>query len=517
MSRLYTSFKKYHKWLGLILAVFFIMFALSGIVMNHRGFFSRFDVNRNWLPKEYRYKNWNNAAVRGATSISNDSLLVYGNIGIWLTDNNLSSFSDFNKGFPKGIDNRKISDLIQTNDGKLFAATLFGLFKFDEQNRLWTKIDLPIKEKRIVALEQVGDSLIVVSRSYVLIANKSDDYKSFSLANIPAPRGAEKRVSLFKTIWVIHSGEIYGLAGKIIVDIGGIAMILLSITGLIYFFAPKLLKRIKTKVDLKSRIKSVNKWSYKWHLKVGIIVAFLLLIVSVTGMFLRPPLLIPIASKTVKPIKGSHLDNSNYWDDKLRDIIFDPNRNIFLLSTSDGFYFLPKNLNHEPIVWHMQPPVSIMGINVLWCEKDGSYAVGSFSGLYKWNPYYNYLSDYLTGVSTEVQSGIRSPFGNMPIAGGIALPSGEKIFFDYNQGAFSLNQGLAIPPMPQEIIEKSGMSLWNLALEVHTWRILNFIIGMFYILVVPISGIIGLILVITGTVMWLIRNNKRKSRIADTQ
>jgi hypothetical protein len=512
MSQFYALLKKYHKWLGLVLAVFFIMFALSGIVMNHRGFFSRFDVKRNWLPKEYRYSNWNNAAIRGATSISSDSLLVYGNVGIWITDNSLSTFSDFNKGFPKGIDNRKISDLILTSNGNLFAATLFGLYRLHEKDKQWTKVDLPIKENRIVALEQKGDSLIVLSRSYVLFANKSDDYHTFSSINISAPQGAEKRVTLFKTIWVIHSGEIYGLAGKIIVDIGGIAMILLSITGLIYFFAPKLLKKIKSRINLKSRVKSVNRWSYKWHLKVGIIVAFLLLIVSITGMFLRPPLLIPIASKTVKPIKGSHLDNSNYWHDKLRDIIYDPYRNIFLLSTSDGFYFLPNKLAHQPIIWPMQPPVSIMGINVLWQENDGSYTVGSFSGLYKWNPFQNVLSDYLTGNSISAQSGIRSPFGNQPIAGGIIMPNGHKLFFDYNLGAFSPDRDLSIPQMTQEIVDKSGMSLWNLALEIHTWRILNFMIGMFYILVVPIAGIVGLIIVVTGTLMWFIKNKNRKNR-----
>lgn len=58
MNRLYKAFKKYHKWLGVTPAIFFILFALSGIVMNHRGFFSRFDVSGKYLPKEYRYSNW---------------------------------------------------------------------------------------------------------------------------------------------------------------------------------------------------------------------------------------------------------------------------------------------------------------------------------------------------------------------------------------------------------------------------------------------------------------------------
>lgn len=510
MGRFYLLIKKYHKWLGVILAIFFMFFALSGIVMNHRGFFSRFDVKRNWLPKEYRYSNWNNAAIRGIKEIGKDSLLAYGNIGIWLTDSDLSSFSDFNMGFAKGIDNRKISDLHKTQSGDLFAASLFGLFRMSSQTDAWQKVQLPIDEQRIVAIEEMGDSLLIVSRSNILLGLGKENYKEFSILPLSGPDGAENRVSLFRTIWTIHSGEIWGNAGRIIVDIGGVAMILLSFTGLFYFFAPKVLRRIKSRVKLTSKIKRANRWSFKWHLKVGIVVSVLLLVVTTTGMFLRPPLLIPIASKTVRPIKGSRLDSPNYWNDKLRDLIYDSNREVFLLATSDGIYFTPANFSEPPFRVPLQPPVSVMGINLFWPEDDGGFAVGSFSGLYKWNPYDNRLWDYLSGEEVKAISGLSSPFGSQAIAGGAILPSGQKIIFDYNSGAFSADSQFAIPPMPSEIIEQSGMSLWNLALEVHTWRILGFLISDFYILIVPLAGILGVIIVITGMLMWLVRYRAKK-------
>ena len=512
MGRFYKIIKKYHKWLGVILAIFFMFFAFSGIIMNHRGFFSRFDVSRSWLPKEYRYSNWNNAAIRGVKQIGEDSLLAYGNIGVWLTDTNLSKFSDFNKGFPKGIDNRKISDLHKTQSGDLFAATLFGLYRLSTQSNVWQKVQLPIDEERIVALEGVGDSLLVVSRSSILLGLQKGNFKEFSIVPLNGPNGAENRISLFRTIWTIHSGEIWGNAGRIIVDIGGIAMFLLSLTGLFYFFAPRVLRRIKTKPNLKSRIKRGNRWSFKWHLKVGIVVSVLLLVVTVTGTFLRPPLLIPIASKTVKPIKGSRLDSPNFWSDKLRDLVYDSNRKLFLLATSDGIFFTPVNFAEPPFRVPLQPPVSVMGINLFWPENDGSFAVASFSGLYKWNPFENGLWDYLSNKETEPVSTLSSPFGNLAIAGGAILPNGEKIFFDYNTGAFSTNSQFIIPDMPTEIIEKSGMSLWNLALEVHTWRILGFIISDFYILIVPLAGLLGVIIIITGSLMWLIRYSSKRRR-----
>lgn len=513
MSRFYKLIKKYHKWLGATLAVFFMFFALSGIIMNHRGLFSHFDVSRNWLPKEYRYNNWNNAAIRGINEIGKDSLLAYGNIGIWLTNNDLSKFTDFNKGFSKGIDNRKVSDLRKTQSGELFAATQFGLFRLSNQNNAWQKVQLPIEEERIVALEELGDSLLVISRSYILLGYGKENFKEFSIIRLNGPNGAENRVSLFRTIWTIHSGEIWGNAGRFIVDIGGIAMILLSLTGLFYFFAPKVLRRIKSKINLKSKIKRANRWSFKWHLKVGIVASVLLLVVTLTGMFLRPPLLIPIASKTVKPIRGSILDSENYWNDKLRDLIYDSDRKVFLLATSDGIYFTPADFSEPPFRALLQPQVSVMGINIFWPEGDGNFAVASFSGLYKWNPYENGLWDYLTGEETRPESGLNSPIGNLAIAGGAILPNGQKIFFDYNTGAFSTDSQLTIPTMPSTILEKSGMSLWNLALEVHTWRILGFIISDFYILIVPIAGILGVIIVISGSLMWLIRYRSQKRRM----
>ena len=512
MSKLYKVFKKYHRWLGVILAFFFIFFALSGIVLNHRAIFSGVDVSRTWLPKDYRYSNWNNAAVRGAVNFAADSLLLFGNVGVWRTDINFNDFHDFNEGFPKGIDNRKIADLHITANGDIFAATLFGLYR--NINNKWQKVSLPIDEERMVAIEQRADSLIVMSRSYLLLALKNDGYNQFTEIALLAPKGEEKRVSLFKTIWFIHSGKIWGTTGKLIVDVGGIAMILLSLTGLFYFFAPKVLKRVKARQALRSRIKKANRWSYKWHLHIGIIAAILLLVVTATGMFLRPPLLIPIASKTVKPIKGSVLDNSNFWSDNLRDIIYDKELKLFLLASNDGVYALSHCLREAPVKFALQPPVSVMGINVFW-KDNGSYIVGSFSGLYRWNPFQYHLSDYLTGKNVEPHSTLSSPFGSLAIAGGARLGCNQNLFFDYNSGAFMPTGKNPLPDMPKNITNQSGMSFWNLALEVHTWRIIKFAVGSFYILVVPLAGIFGVALVVTGVFMWVIRYVKKRKHEAD--
>ncbi|HDR52480.1 MAG TPA: PepSY domain-containing protein, partial [Mariniphaga anaerophila] len=142
------TFRKLHKWPGIVIAFFAILFAVSGIVMNHRETFSSIDISRNLLPSNYSYDNWNLAAVRGSLPLHNNSLLIFGNIGIWKTTENLENFADFNQGFPKGIDGRKIYSVVQFNNN-LFAGTHFGLYRRNgNEAGDWQKIDLPVKQER---------------------------------------------------------------------------------------------------------------------------------------------------------------------------------------------------------------------------------------------------------------------------------------------------------------------------------------------------------------------------------
>ena len=56
--------------------------------------------------------------------------------------------------------------------------------------------------------------------------------------------------------------------------------------------------------------------------------------------------------------------------------------------------------------------------------------------------------------------------------------------------------------MPDEIIKKSPVSLWNLALELHTGRFFRFLTGPLYILIVPLTGLISIFLIISGVSLW---------------
>ena len=491
-------FKKYHKWLGVVVTLFLLIFSISGIVLNHRELLSGFDVSRNYLPKQYQYSDWNNAAVKGTVELNNDSILIYGNIGIWLTDTTFEHFSSFNDGFPDGIDNKKICKIFINSKGKLFAGSYFGLYKYDFSISEWKKIQLPIHEKRIVDIAEKGDTLLVLSRSNLL---KTTNYHNFEVVTLPEPVDYDNKIGLFKTLWVIHSGELYGTFGKLLVDLIGLVFIFLIITGLIYFINGYRIKYRKKKQLKAKSIKKINKWNLKWHNKIGWITIIFLIITTVTGMFLRPPLLIAIAYTKVDKIPFTELDSPNPWFDKLRRIYHDKNKERYIIATLDGVYEVDDKFSSKLSRFAQQPPLSIMGVNVFENVSDSVMLVGSFEGLFLWNTASGTVFDYIDKkpyIAPVVQG---PPIGNHIVTGFTRHYKGKEVYFDFGWGANTIDAKDGFVEMPTAI-KNQPISLWNLALEFHTARIYSVFFGSLYILIVPIVGLLTLFILISGLIVW---------------
>ena len=497
-KKIVATFRKLHKWPGIIITIFAIHFAFSGIIMNHRTFFSGVDVSRKWMPRSYEYQNWNQAAVRGGLNVGEDSLLFFGNIGVWIKTNH--GYIDYNQGFPKGMDNRKINQLIKYKE-KLIAATQFGLFQRSITDKEWRSIPTPAYEQRLVDLFIRKDTLMILSRNYMM---KSPDLKHFETIILPAPQGYTRSAGLFNTLWELHSGELFGTIGKLMVDLLGFVTILLSVTGLLHFFLPKLMRRKKRISGTSGNLPSAFRLNLKWHNIVGYIFVLFLVINTTAGIFLRPPLLIPIINTRVGIIPGTHLDNNNTWNDKIRRGTWNEKLGYYIFSTSDGFFAGDENLMKPMIRFESQPPVSLMGCNVLEPVDPTTYLIGSFSGMYLWNAMNGEVTDFFTGQGYEAPTGMSRPVSDHMVAGYINDPTIGQWIFDYNQGIQNINNGSGWA-MPAEVKVKSPISLWNLCLEIHTGRILEQFIGPFYLLYIPLAGICVLMVLISGFFIWLLR------------
>lgn len=500
------TLRKYHKWPSLIVGLFVLLFCFSGIVMNHRMFFASFNFPRAFMPADYAYRNWNLASVKGFLKINDLEMLAYGNTGIWKTNKHFSQFDDFNTGFPKGIDHRKVFTMIKTTNGSLYAGTLFGLYQYNQKHNSWEQITLPTQPARVVKLIEKNGKLIVLSRSEMWEMTLSDS-PVFTSIEVPPTVNHENKVGLFRTLWVVHSGEIFGLVGKIVVDLVGLATIFLVLSGFYYTFLPKFAKKLSDK--RRSRLRQINKKTINWHTLLGVYGIPIFMLTTLSGMFLRPPLLIPIANKEVSAIPGTILDHENVWHDKFRDVIYDTIGNRYLISTNEGFISL-ENRNEQSVTTKLkiQPPISVMGINAFEDLSKGEYLVASFSGIYKWNPGLNTITDMITGLAvTKYSQG--NPFGAIAVAGVYMENHQPKAIMDYGAGWINLKPGIK-PTMP-ELMAKQPISWWNLALEIHTGRIFSFMMGNLYILYVPLMGITMLVILVSGLLIWF-KNRKRKNK-----
>lgn len=506
-NKILKTLRKFHKWPGIVITLFVILFSASGIFMNHRSLISAIDISRSVLPEEYSYRNWNKGAVKSVFQLGGDSALVYGNVGIWLSTDQFDTFQDWNAGFPPGIDNRKISKILKTPDGKLFAGTYFGLFQYSGKQHEWQKIQLPVSEERITDLILKQDELLVQTRSFLL---KSNDGKVFQSIRLPAPEGNTGKVSLFKTLWMLHSGELWGVAGKLAVDLFGLAILIISLTGLMHFIFPTWLKNRKKKQKENGKLVFARNANLKWHNRLGWIFIPFLIFVTFTGMFLRPPLLIAIANSVVSPIPGTALSSPNPWYDKLRRVLYDEQQHIFLFSTYDGIYFTDENFQEPMRRMINEPPVSVMGCNVFEKKSESTYLIGSFNGLFLWNPFTGQVVDYLSGSPYQAPQVMGPPVSKDMIDGWFADQSGKEFYFDYNHGVLPIRNNTPFGAMSPEIIRKSPVSLWNLSLEVHTGRIFEPLLGMFYILYVPLAGICILVVLISGFFIWWMGYRKKK-------
>lgn len=500
-------FRKYHKWSGIILTLLLILFALSGIVLNHRSQLAKISVSRNALPKYIRYENWNNAAVKDMYGVSQDSVMVYGNIGVWLTDSTLTDFEDMNIGFPSGIDNRKVSKILKYKDD-IYAGTLYGFFKYNETDKKWIKKTLPLKEENVVDMYTKGDSLYVILRSHLLITK---DGNQFYEVNLPAPAGYDNKIGLFKTLWVLHSGEIYGNLGILVVDLIGIIMVFMSITGFILYLSKGKIKNKNNSQELRKKHVKRYKWNIKWHNKIGWITLIFLFINTTAGMFLRPPLLAAIFTTKVDKIPYTELDTSNPWYDILRRGIYLPKEDTHIISTYDGFYFSPDNFA-TIIRFSQQPPASVMGVTVFEDIGDNRLLIGSFEGLFEWNIKTGHVYDVMKKEDYIAPIKKGPPVGDFMISGYGFDKNNNKVIFDYMQGAVGTDSKANFPSMTQEVLKKSPMSLWGLCLEIHTGRIYQPLLGIFYILVVPLVGIFTLFNLITGFIIWYKYYWRRKKR-----
>ncbi len=71
------TWRKQHKWLGIGLSFFMLMFCVSGILLNHRSLIKDVNVSRKYLPSRYEFQKWNGGLLRGTLDIGKEPRLFH--------------------------------------------------------------------------------------------------------------------------------------------------------------------------------------------------------------------------------------------------------------------------------------------------------------------------------------------------------------------------------------------------------------------------------------------------------
>lgn len=504
----------WHRWLGIVLTLPLLIFALSGIILNHRHALADADIPRSVLPQAYHYKGWNLGAVKGSILRTADSVLLFGSHGVWLSDSIGQSIAPFSLGLGNAAEHRTIVAMTRTASDVIFAASHLGLYRLDLEGSTWQEERCPMERcpmergDRIADLYSRGDSLIVMTRSKVYLS--LPPYHLFEPIQLSAPDGYEPTVTAFRTIWTLHRGELFGRIGVAVVDLLGVVVIVLSLTGIIILLAPGVLRALRRRASGWFRfIRRGLSSSISLHNRLGVWLLLPLCLLTLTGLFLRPPLLITIVRHRHTPIPLTTQVNTNPWAEKLRTIRYDSRSGDWLLYTSEGFYRL-DDLRGTPIRLKGTPPVSFMGVNVL--EPIGvsdEWLVGSFSGLFRWNVVRAEVCDAFTNKRVEGQMRTQIPDANHAVAGYCSHLSGTTLVFDYFRGQEVLGEGKLLPNMPADFA-RARMSLWHLALEAHTGRIFTCLPAMGDILYLFLVGLSLLIVLISGYLVYRRRYRRRR-------
>lgn len=517
-----------HKWGGLFFTLFLIIFALSGIVLNHRVALSEVDVPRSVLPPEYRMEHWNLGAVKGTLRVSSDSILLYGENGLWLTDSSRACFSRFERGMRPGADNRLVANVVRTHSGQLFAVTTFDAYQWNHSIQSWQRItERFAPSDRMTDAAVKGDTLVLQSRSELFLATAP--YEHFERIHLKAPTNAPLGRFTFRTLWMLHSGELFGAWAQYFVDFLGVILIVLCLTGVVLAFFPKLLKRQrKRQPEGKSVLRRVFKFSLPLHNKLGVYLLAFLLLLTLTGMCLRPPLLVALATLKHRPLPLTHEDNPNPWWDNLRMIRYDRHHHRWLLQTPFGF-FTTSNLHSAPTKLDHEPPVGFMGTNVLQQEDADHWIAGSFSGLYRWNARTGESWNLYTGQRYVAPKHQGIPDFTYSVSGYSTDLGARPVVFDYNRGAeyalggakkaatdddeqeFVCYERADFSVMPEQV-QDGRLSLWRVALETHTGRIYTFLPNIVIQLFIFLSGTFLLTVLISGFIVWRRFHRFAKSR-----
>jgi len=355
MSR--WTLHRIHKWMGLVAAIWLIVLGSTGFLLDHR------DTWR-WLWQEGVSENWVNDDViekskTGQTRLyqinsENSQQHVAGGLtGLWWS-------ADAGKNWFKtkfiGVDKPPmISTVLFTSKNKLWIASDDGLWL--SNNGGMSALHITLEGNWVSALsinEQTRTLTGVINRTkifkYVIERNEIDllDIKPANVESLP------KAISLSRFIRDIHYGRgIFEIPLSLLWnDISAIAMVILPLTGLLFYWLPKRWRRnIQKKKKTSHKVKKQSiRWLFRLHGPTfGLITAIPLIYLSLTGILLDHSKELRDWMKSIEVTRSwqTPVYNLKSWKGEIYSVVnYLDNPDKFSVGTRIGLYTTENNGQH---------------------------------------------------------------------------------------------------------------------------------------------------------------------------
>jgi hypothetical protein len=436
-----------HKYLGLTGLFYLLLMAVSGILLNHPSLISHISVPPDWMPPSYRLNHWNRMAMREAVFSTRhpDTFFIAGKTGVWESRDGGRSFTHLTDGFPVSAYKRDTRCLLLNETGptaQLLAGTRRGLFRYNFQAEAWSRVDRDgaLPDTDIVDLVHTGSSILVFTKHACFRLEGAKDNPLLEAMPLVSAIPPVERAPFFRLLLKLHDGSVLGLPGQLVMDFAAVNMAILSISAVYIWYVPWRRKR----TGHRPARPSFFKLFYRYHLKLGIITAVFLILFALTGIFLRPPLLIAIVRWTVP----AGLLNVGYstrpWLTEIEKAVFRPDFGDLLLATRQGFFVGPADVSAPFAPIPVNVPVHGMGVFVLESLANRQLLVGSFSGFYVWD----FTAQTAKDMNGRTVSPRRSRGHPTDMAAGAAVDRGQLRFrADYRVGIESLPGAPLAPPL----------------------------------------------------------------------
>lgn len=517
MKRLFRLSRWLHKYVGLLLILFLMWMSVSGVLLNHPHWIAGATVPGWLVPAHYLPDNWNRSAITSVVFAGSDSATAYlgGKIGVYKSIAGRVDPEPLSRGFPAEAFYAKTNHLFLHDRGansSLFAATDGGLYRADTATETWERIPLGSHRDRVVKLLEVDDTLHVFTASGLFTL----DLLEADAAPVPVElerEGGTTRVSKVKLFFDLHGGEVWGLPGKLLFDLAGILLFYLSFSAFYAWYYPRKLKqrRRRGKARPAAWQGGLFRFIHKYHLKLGIWVAAILLLIGGTGLFMRPPLLAVLMGDVPRAWYPGPL-SENVWEEKIQNALFDPVNDKFIVQASDGLWEAAAELNVAFREIELPTPIFVMGATVFEADDSGRYAVGSFAGLYGYHPADGDVTDLLNPGQSPPTSVMRP--AELMITASFRTPNGTELINTHEEGLMRLNcEPNELFRMPPQIRGEYRMPLWNYLFEIHNGRFFKRWVGEWYILIVPLGSLLFLLVTISGVYDWLYKRRPGGGRI----